>query len=502
VRREGERLRPSLAGRLVLLFIIFIAVPMVLYVQFQDADEDKRALLLGNVEERGRLVAEMLRLELDKTGLNGVEDLAQRLERMAGPDTNYKLLFRPNDAGDPAQFFYLASAPAISARQLESEREHLQAIGVLDELAESCAGARPVASRRTTELGTEEVLTSVTPIHTGEGCWVLVTAHSTASYRESSIGQPYWMTPEVRFAAAIYLAMAVITLTILYGIWRSLNSFARHAREVRAHGLKRGTFFSKNKLREFDEVAEELDRLVVTLEQSSQAIRQAAEENAHAFKTPIAVISQSVEPLRRLVAPENERGQRALGLIEQSIERLDVLIACARRMDEMVADLIDPPRHEINLSVLLERVLDGCTGMFAGRNLLLRQEIDEDVVVRAGEELLETVIENLVENAVHFSSPRGVVSVRLKRSDSHAALTIEDNGPGVPEEDLEKIFDRYFSKRPAAEARDGGVETRHFGIGLWIVRRNVQAIGGAVAAENRPEGGLRMGVLLPLAEKS
>ena len=79
-----------------------------------------------------------------------------------------------------------------------------------------------------------------------------------------------------------------------------------------------------------------------------------------------------------------------------------------------------------------------------------------------------------------------------------AELLIGDSGPGVPPDNLERIFDRYFSQRPAA-ARGGDGQT-HFGIGLWVARRNVEALGGTISAENRQPHGLLMRVRLPLAE--
>jgi two-component system sensor histidine kinase ChvG len=79
-----------------------------------------------------------------------------------------------------------------------------------------------------------------------------------------------------------------------------------------------------------------------------------------------------------------------------------------------------------------------------------------------------------------------------------AEFLIGDAGPGVPEQDLERIFERYFSHRP----RDGGADgqTPHFGIGLWIARRNLEALGGTIRAENRHPHGLLVRVTLPLGQ--
>ena len=74
-----------------------------------------------------------------------------------------------------------------------------------------------------------------------------------------------------------------------------------------------------------------------------------------------------------------------------------------------------------------------------------------------------------------------------------AELAIADTGPGVAPENLERIFDRYFSRRPGPEG-----QASHFGIGLWIARRNIEALGGSIRAENRAPAGLVVRIALPL----
>ena len=123
------------------------------------------------------------------------------------------------------------------------------------------------------------------------------------------------------------------------------------------------------------------------------------------------------------------------------------------------------------------------------------QRIEPGIAVWGNEDMLESVIENVVENAISVSPSGGLVTVTLKREGEEAILTVEDQGSGVDPENLERIFERYFSQRPA----DGENEESHFGIGLWIVRRNVEAMGGSVTAENLDAGGLRITVRLHVA---
>jgi two-component system sensor histidine kinase ChvG len=119
--------------------------------------------------------------------------------------------------------------------------------------------------------------------------------------------------------------------------------------------------------------------------------------------------------------------------------------------------------------------------------------------VKGGDDLIETVLENLLENAESFSPEGGEIRLALDVKDRTAVLTVEDEGPGVPPTDVERIFDRYFSMRAPSGTGATNGETTHFGIGLWVVRRNVEALGGKVFAENRKPHGLRVKVSLPLA---
>lgn len=470
-RGVGRWLLRSLAGRLVLVSIVFLAVPLLIYEQFRNADEEKQLLLLRSAQQQGQLIAravEPLLAGLDGPALAG---LGKTLTRFADENTRVRVLLRPNvpAGGSGKGFYYVASAPAVPTAMLDLERERLIEQGVLVRLAASCAGDQALAIPVPTEKGGVDLLTSITPIKTGMGCWAVVTSHAAAAYLGVGMGQPYWRTPEVQAAALVYIAMAALVLVLLLEVWRNLRRFGELARDIVMHRGPASSFSEQNTVPELEPVAEDFDRLVATLHNSAVNLRRAAEDNAHAFKTPIAVIRQAVEPLKRIVPPEDSRGRRAIDMIEGSIERLDGLVSFARRMDETAADL------------------------------------------------LETVIENVVDNALSFSPAGGSIRVVCKREGAGILLAVDDEGPGVDPANVEKIFERYFSQRPASHAAgrpparavaagrfasdgDGPADDMpHYGIGLWIVRRNVEAVGGRVDAENRLEGGLGIRIRLPAA---
>src|SRR3546814_12086385 len=138
--------------------------------------------------------------------------------------------------------------------------------------------------------------------------------------------------------------MAIFTIGLFVSIWRGLMRFRRLARSIRT-GASHVSFAQQNRVPELAPVAEEFDRMTMALQDSAESIRLAAEDNAHAFKTPIALMRQSLEPLRRLVAPEEVRGQRALDVLEVSIDRRDHPLAYARRLEAPPPPPPHPPPH-------------------------------------------------------------------------------------------------------------------------------------------------------------
>ena len=484
------------------MLVILISVPIIIYAQFLDADREKQQLLLQSVQEQGRLIGQaLLPLLSGPDGNLPLDQLRQELQRVSSDYAQVTVLFRPNESPGGEGFFYVASQPAVTNPDLSAERERLLEQGVLGRLSDSCSGDEPLALRYSTPEGGDEFLTSITPVNTVQGCWAVITSHSASVFLGESIGRPYWTRPEVRLAAVIYLVMVVITLTIIIAVWRSINRFGRLAREIRREGKSGSRFTDFNRVPELSGVAEDFDRLVSALQESGRNIRRAAEENAHALKTPIAIIRQCIEPLKRKIDGAAERETRAIAMIEKSVDRLDALVSSARRMDEAAADLVDPPTHEIDASSLLRHILGGYGEALSGRNMELVLDVDDGVVVLAGTDLLETVIENILDNAISFSPIGSQLFVRLHQSFREVELVIEDQGPGIPPVTLHRIFERYYSNRPPegedGEAVDDDAETQHYGIGLWIVQRNVTAVGGQVTAENVLDGGLRIRVTFP-----
>ncbi len=491
-----RRLRRSLAAPLILLVAAFIAVPILFYLTFQQADLERQEMLLGSIQAQGRLVAAALEPQLERAAPDTFTDAAQTLSHFSDGNARIRLLFRPGKAAGAGGFYLVGAAPAIPAGGLDRERQQLIGQGVLDDVAKSCSVRRANAQRYLDPAGRAEILTSVVPVLTTAGCWAIIFSYPLDDLPGKALGTPYWQRAEVQRAFLIYLCLAILTLVVFLVIRRSVRRFARLAR---SHA-PRGQADVRLRRAEPDRRARWRGRGVRPAGGDPRAdcgehppARRG--QRACVQELPIAIMRQCLEPLRRALPEDNPRGRRAAEVMEKAVDRLDSLVDDARRLDESVAELLDPPRRPVDLSRLLRQMARAYRSLAEGRGVDFRVEAHEGLVVLGSEELIETAVEAVLDNAIGFTPAGGRVELRLQRNGTRAEIRISDDGPGVSPEHRERIFERGFSLRPEAAAAGG---EDHGGIGLWMARRYLQALGGRIRAENRVGRGLMVRLELPL----
>ena len=474
---------------------IFLALPFVLYGQLATGDAKLRSLVTRGIQQKNWLIAEALKPTLEQPGAAPGPAIAGQLARFAEDGTILKLMFRPaSRAGDG--FFYVASAPAVNQRQLTQELSDFQRKGILPQLVRLCSKLPGGQVEHNNVDAAEGMLTSIIPLKTSAGCWALVISHSTKEFLDTSISKPYWQSPEVTFAAFIYIAFASISVLAALSVWKSIRTFGSVASEIRQGRVRNRTFASRNIVPEFARIAEDFDGLVTALHGAARDIRETAEENAHSFKGPIATIGAAVAGLSRTLPEADERQRRMLDLIGISLRRLTALVVASQRLETLTADLIESPRTRVNLTQLVAELLMRYGELCTARDLKLARYLDEDIRVLASESPLAEAIENILDNAISFSPAGALLEVRLAKKFGLAELVVLDEGPGIDPEKIDHVFDRYFSLRGFESGERSG--DAHAGLGLWIVRRNIEALGGSVIAANRAGGGLMISASIPI----
>lgn len=249
---------------------------------------------------------------------------------------------------------------------------------------------------------------------------------------------------------------------------------------------------------EVGELATALDRSARALWARVDAIERFAADVAHEIKNPLSSIRSAIETMRRIDDPDKQR--RLLAIIAEDVGRLDRLISDISDASRIDAELSRVAPGPVDAAPILTALADihEATRDDVDPTLELRLP-DRPLVVLAVESRLVQVLRNLIANARSFSPPGGRIGVCAVDSQNDIEISVEDDGPGIPEGKLEHIFDRFYSERPKEEQFG-----QHSGLGLSISRQIAEALRGSLRAENRRDAhgtvsGARLVLRLPKA---
>jgi two-component system, OmpR family, sensor histidine kinase ChvG len=251
---------------------------------------------------------------------------------------------------------------------------------------------------------------------------------------------------------------------------------------------------------EIGDLSRSLREMTDALWQRMSAIESFAADVAHEIKNPLSSLRSAVETAVRIDDAANQR--RLMAIILNDVQRLDRLItdiSDASRLDAELGRLeLEPVDVAAMLGTLVE-VYGATRTDDAPRLVLAIGNGDRELVVPGIETRLSQVFRNIIGNAVSFSPPLGEIRLTARHYGRAVLVTVEDQGPGIPEEKLTAIFDRFYTERPLGEQFG-----THSGLGLSISKQIVEAHRGQIWAENRKnaEGttiGAQFSVRLPAA---
>ena len=238
--------------------------------------------------------------------------------------------------------------------------------------------------------------------------------------------------------------------------------------------------------RDFDRMAQQLQILV-----GSQ--RRLLHDVSHELRSPLARLQAAIGLARQ----QPQKLDASLDRIERESGRLDELVGELLTLSRLEAGMSGAADEEVDLVELVASIADDARfeAEASGRQVQFSGEGAAIVKVRA--ELLHRAFENVIRNAVKYTRENTTVEVKIERraAPDRLIVTVADRGPGIPESDLQAVFEPFFRG-------ETGVATAGFGLGLAIARRAIEAHGGSVRALNRPGGGLRVEIALPASDRS
>jgi two-component system sensor histidine kinase BaeS len=241
---------------------------------------------------------------------------------------------------------------------------------------------------------------------------------------------------------------------------------------------------------EFGRLAEAFDLMADRLDAMDRDQRQFLADVTHEIATPVNAISGLAGALADGTVTGEEQRAEAAALIETHTERLGSLLDDLRRLTRL--DLAEPVRwQESDVAVLVRGVLDRFRPA-AGLAKVGLSARTEGCTVTTDRRLVETILDNLVSNAIRYTPAGGSVEIRETHSPRGVVLSVRDTGIGIAHDDLERIFDRFYRTDRARDRATGGS-----GLGLALARRCAQAVDARIEVSSDPGCGTEFRLVLP-----
>ena len=299
------------------------------------------------------------------------------------------------------------------------------------------------------------------------------------------------------------VALGVMVLSSLYLaglIAEPVRRLAAAAERVRrGHGGREMIPTLEGRADEIGELADSLSAMTHALYDRIDAIEKFAADVAHELKNPLTSLRSAIEVLERM--PVGGDRERLVSVIRNDLKRIDRLISDVSDASRLDAELSRETSGPVDIGLLLETITGVYQGMDTPRGVSLKLALDltRQAIVEGLDERLGQVFRNLIDNAVSFSPDNGVVTVGATLAGNTVRAFVEDQGPGIAEENRERIFNRFYTERPPEHGFG-----KNSGLGLAIARQIVSGQGGRIAAENKfnadgSRAGARFVVELPLA---
>jgi signal transduction histidine kinase len=291
-------------------------------------------------------------------------------------------------------------------------------------------------------------------------------------------------------AGAAIIALALARL-LARGMTQPLRDMA-----TAAERLGRGDYSERVPVTSRDELgrtAETFNRMATELENMERLRRDLVANVSHELKTPISAIRAHLE---NILDGVEEPTPATVAVMLQQSERLGRLVEQLLDLSKLESGAVPFEREPVSLTRIVDRVIDEVTmGRTSGARVINLVPTTFPKVL-ASDERIHQVLFNLVDNALRFTPDDGRVTVSAVRHEGTCEVSVEDTGPGVPEEQRPYVFERFYRVDPSRSRTDGGT-----GIGLTIAKSVVEGHGGRIWVDRSESGGAAFRFTLPLVEE-
>jgi two-component system sensor histidine kinase ChvG len=287
------------------------------------------------------------------------------------------------------------------------------------------------------------------------------------------------LIPFILIAISVTLISSLLLNSLIAQPVRRLSRAADRVRLSRARAISLPDLAKRDD--ELGDLTRSLESMTHALSERMDAIESFAADVAHEIRNPLTSLRSAVETLD--VVKDPTARERLLGILKNDVQRLDRLVTDISNASRLDAELSRDAPKAVDLERLITDIVALYQAMAKPGEVAVRFEAPgamDPVTVLGREGPLGQIFRNLIDNARSFSPPGGEVLVHLARGRGQVVATVSDSGPGIPPENLETIFERFYTSRPKGAAFGG-----NSGLGLSIARQIADAHGGVLKAENR-----------------
>lgn len=238
---------------------------------------------------------------------------------------------------------------------------------------------------------------------------------------------------------------------------------------------------------EIGELSLVLRDMTKALHDRMDTIERFAADVSHEIKNPLTSLRSAVETAARI--KDEEKRNKLMEVIHHDVQRLDRLISDISSASRLDAELSRDEMSDVDLVVLLKHLqdayktpmsrIDETDDKYTGTSIRLNIPEEQNFIISGNEERLSQVFGNLISNAISFSPKDGFITISARHLGPFISITVEDQGPGIPENKIETVFDRFYTERPQHEEYGS-----HSGLGLSISKQIIDAHDGHIWAEN------------------
>ena len=297
--------------------------------------------------------------------------------------------------------------------------------------------------------------------------------------------------------ALVGLAAGTLALVVVQILARGMTSPLREMAAA-SRAMARGDYSRRVTATSRDEVGElarAFNVMAAELAETDRMRRDLVANVSHELRTPISALRAALENMVDGVEPPDEATLRTM--LSQA-ERLGRLVDQLLDLSRLEAGVVPLERRRFRVDEVLARVVEE-SGMQRddGNGIAVRVSVEPpDLEVSGDPERIHQVVANLLDNAIRHSPASGSVVLRAAARAGQVSIEVHDQGPGIPPEDTDRVFERFYRADRARSSTDGGS-----GLGLSIARWIVDLHGGAIRAEPNTPRGTRMVVSLPLGSR-